>query len=147
MLITPHFLTGVVIATQVPEAAPAAVLAVASHYVLDAIPHKDSFDHHYLTWRNVVLVAIDGLISLALFFWLVGSGHRGYYFGIGALTMLPDLFSLPGVFWKRWWQLPVVRQLHYWHTELLQYSWPEIGWLLGLAPQLVIVGAAIYFLR
>lgn len=146
MLITPHFLTGVVIASQVPEAAPAALAAVASHYVLDAIPHWNSFNHTYLDWRNLVITGIDGVLSLILFYLLVAPTHWPYYFCVGAITMLPDIISLPGAFWKRWWQLPVVKQLHYWHTEVLQYAWDEVGWWLGLFPQLIIAGLAIYFL-
>lgn len=146
MLITPHFLTGVVIASQVPDIAPAAVLAVASHYVLDAIPHKDSFDHTYLDWRNLAITGVDGILSLILFYLLVVPTHWPYYFCVGAITMLPDIISLPGAFWKKWWQLPVVKQLHHWHTEILQYSWGETGWALGLLPQFVITAAVIYLL-
>lgn len=147
MLITPHFLTGVVIASQVPEIAPAALMAITSHYILDTIPHRDYFDKKYLTWRNIILTAIDGLISLGLFYWLIPQAHWGYYFGIGALAMLPDVISLPGAFWGKWWKLPLIKPLHNWHTEVLQYAWGDQGWGIGLLPQIIIIGAAIYFLR
>jgi len=146
MLVTPHFLTGVVIASQIPEAGPAALAAVTSHYVLDAIPHRDSFDHQYLTWRNVLLILVDGIISLGLFYWLIPKEHWVYYFGIGALAMLPDVISIIGAFWPKWWELPGLKQLHYWHTEVLQYVWVEQGWAVGLLPQLIVVGVAVYWL-
>jgi len=146
MMITPHFLTGVVIASQIPEAGPAALAAVASHYVLDTIPHRDSFSHRYLDWPNLVLAGVDGVVALALFYWLVPPMHWGYYFGIGALAMLPDVISLPGAFWAKWWTLPGLKQLHYWHTEVLQYAWGDPGWVVGLLPQLAVISTAIYFL-
>lgn len=146
MLITPHFLTGVVIASQVPEIAPAALAAVASHYVLDAIPHRDYIDKPHLTWPNVCLTLADGLLALGLFYWLVPQAHWGYYFGIGALAMLPDVISLPGIFWPKWQELPILKQLHYWHTELLQYAWGELGWGIGLFPQVIVTILAIYSL-
>jgi len=147
MLITPHFLTGVVIASQVPEVAPAALAAITSHYILDTIPHRDYFDKKYLTWRNILLTLTDGIISLGLFYWLVPEMHWGYYFGIGALAMLPDVLALPGVFYKQFWQWPIIKQVHSWHTEVLQYAWGERGWGIGLLPQIIIIGAAIYFLK
>lgn len=146
MLISPHFLTGVAIASQTPEMVPAALAAFTSHFVLDAIPHKDSFTKRYITLPNVILVGFDGLLTLALFYWLVPREHWAYCFGIGTVAMLPDIITIPGAIWPKWFKLPIIKQFYYWHTEILQYSWRDIGWIFGLLPQLIVVSIAIYFL-
>lgn len=66
MLITPHFLTGLVIAEGIPETIPAAVAAIGSHFVLDAVPHRDTIGGHHLNAANVILVLGDGLLALGL---------------------------------------------------------------------------------
>ncbi|MFA5270269.1 MAG: hypothetical protein WC400_01500 [Patescibacteria group bacterium] len=146
MLITPHFLTGVVIASQVPELAPAALAAVGSHFVLDAVPHRDTIGGHHLNLANVALILIDGVVALGLWWWLVPAPLRWYAFIIGAFANLPDVFEVPGLFWPRWNQFPLIKQFHNWHTAILQYSHEPKGWVIGLFPQLIVIGAMVYFL-
>jgi hypothetical protein len=146
MLITPHFLVGLAIAKGIPEAAPAAMAAVGSHFVLDAIPHRDTIGGHHLNLANLILTLIDGVVALSLWWWLMPQPLRWYAFVIGAFANLPDVLEVPGVFWPRWNQLSVIRQFHNWHTAILQYAREPKGWMVGLFPQLIVVGAAVYLL-
>ncbi|MFA5010294.1 MAG: hypothetical protein WC553_03700 [Patescibacteria group bacterium] len=146
MLITPHFLTGVAIAGGVPEIAPAAIAAVGSHFVLDAIPHRDTLGGHHLNFANVALSILDGWLAIELWWWLTPEPIRWYAFTVGMFACLPDFIELPGVFWPKWNELPLQKQFHNWHTAILQYSREPKSWVIGLLPQVVLTSILIYLL-
>ena len=61
MLLTNHVLSGALIGALTRRPLPAFAAGVASHFVLDAVPHWGK-----LGWRQFLRVAVaDGLISLA----------------------------------------------------------------------------------
>lgn len=146
MLILPHFLTGVAISQGIPEAAPAALVAVTSHFVLDAIPHRDTIGGHHLNTANIILGIGNIAIALTVWYWLVPPATRWYALGIGLIATLPDILELPGVFFPQWQRLPLMKQFHHWHTAVLQYSHEPKGWVMGLLPQLVVVGVMFWYL-
>ena len=146
MLITPHFLTGVAIAKGVPEIAPAVLAAVGSHFVLDAVLHKDTIGGHHLNPANVWLVIGDGLVALGLWWWLVPVELRWYALTIGLAANLPDVVEIPGIFWPHWRQLLLIRSFHHWHTAALQYAREPRGWLAGLLPQVLLVAVLIWLI-
>ena len=62
MLLTNHVLSGALIGTLARRPAPAFAVGVASHFVLDAVPHWGKWGSR----RKFLRVAVpDGLISLA----------------------------------------------------------------------------------
>jgi hypothetical protein len=63
MLVTNHVLSGAVIGAEVRRPVPAFFLGVASHFVLDAVPHWGHFGGR----RQFLRVAVpDGLTGLAV---------------------------------------------------------------------------------
>jgi len=153
MLITPHFLTGIAITKGIPEAAPAAIAAIGSHFVLDAIPHWDYIGEAKPTLANIILTVADGLIALGLWWWLIPPELRWYGFLIGAFAALPDFVIAPKYLWPGWVKLPGLKQFDHWHGQQLQHnrelnvrkdSLADIGW--GLLPQLILVGWLIWYL-
>lgn len=146
MLLTPHGLAGLVVAKYEPDFWPASLAAVTLHFVLDAIPHKDMVGGAHINFGNIVLRVLDSLILVGLFLWLVPLDNLGYFAGIMFLAVLPDVIELPGLVWPAWRELPVVRPFHHWHTAVLQYAWPKVGWAVGLLPQAIVVGACLWVL-
>jgi hypothetical protein len=62
MLLTNHVLSGALIGALTRRPLPAFAAGVASHFVLDAVPHWGNLD-----WRHFLRVAVaDGLVSLAV---------------------------------------------------------------------------------
>jgi hypothetical protein len=62
MLLTNHVLSGALIGALARRPLPAFAAGVASHFVLDAVPHWGNLD-----WRHFLRVAVaDGLVSLAV---------------------------------------------------------------------------------
>ncbi|NUR26503.1 MAG: hypothetical protein HOV83_11760 [Catenulispora sp.] len=62
MLVTNHVLSGAVIGAATKRPVPAFLLGVASHFVLDALPHWGEWDDEEHFFRVAVA---DGLIGLA----------------------------------------------------------------------------------
>jgi len=143
MLRTPHFLAGAVIASKVSVFWPAALMALVIHFVLDAIPHKDTIGGMHINTKNIILNIIDVIFALGLFFILIKKDLWSYAFIIGAISVLPDIVELPGLIWLKWFKLPIIKQFHYWHTEVLQYSRKEINWFWGLLPQVIVVAVLV----
>ena len=62
MLLTNHVLSGALIGALTRRPLPAFAAGVASHFVLDAVPHWGNLD-----WHHFLRVAVaDGLVSLAV---------------------------------------------------------------------------------
>ena len=62
MLLVNHVLSGALIGALTRRPLPAFAAGVASHFVLDAVPHWGNLD-----WRHFLRVAVaDGLVSLAV---------------------------------------------------------------------------------
>jgi len=146
MLVAPHFLVGTAIAVYVPEAGPAALAALTSHFVLDAIPHQDTIGENQLTYANLVMELFDATITVIIFWLVVPAWLRVYALVIGGVAILPDLLALPSLIWSQWYQLPVIKQLHRWHTKVIQGDNERMNWFWGLLPQILAVGMAVYFL-
>jgi hypothetical protein len=146
MLITPHFLAGLAIAKGIPEAVPATLAAVSSHFVLDAVPHRDTIGGHHLNAANIILNLVDAAIALSLWWWLIPVSIRWYALAIGLLANGPDFLEIPGLFWPKFNQWLPMKRFHHWHTAVLQYSREPKGWVIGLLPQVALVGWLIYYL-
>lgn len=146
MLLTPHALTGMVIAKYEPELWPAALAAVVVHLILDAIPHTDMVGSAHINKGNILLRTLDTFVLLAIFQILIPNSSRLYTAIIIFFAILPDLIEIPGLIWPAWRTIPGIKQFHHWHTAVLQYSWPKVGWALGLLPQLILVWVCIYYL-
>ncbi|MBU1092189.1 hypothetical protein KJ836_00700 [Patescibacteria group bacterium] len=146
MLVAPHFLVGVAIATYVPEAGPAVLVTLASHFVLDSIPHRDTIGGFHVSKINIIMESFDALVALGIFFLLVPVRSWLYVFTIGATGMLPDVIEIVGLFFPRWYTLPIIKGFHLWHTQEIQPERRGMNWFWGLLPQFLAIGVAVYFL-
>jgi hypothetical protein len=91
MLVTNHVLSGALIGAVVRRPVPAFVLGVASHFVLDAVPHWGQWRDH----RQFMRVAVpDGLTGLAAIAAFAGTAPRGRRAAVAAGMLgaaLPDI--------------------------------------------------------
>jgi len=147
MIVTPHFLVGVAIASQMPEAGPAVMAAVTSHFILDFIPHTDLlFAKKYLKWANIEPKLFDIALGIILFVLFVLPMHRGYYFLIGLMAMLPDILEIPEIFWPKLYRVPLIKEFHRWHVKILQSRNERVSLFWALLPQILVVIAMIYII-
>ncbi len=155
MLITPHILAGTAIGVAVGNPVAGFVLGVASHYVLDVIPHTDSGTWHYheafekqnLDARDVTMAIVD--VSAAFFGFLALAGHAPIVAPAPLASafggLLPDLIMLFGLFvpafakWK-----PVA--WYYKFQDTVHYTAKPSQWLIGILSQVIVIGAAVWYL-
>ena len=143
MLISPHFLVGTAIANHIPEFWPAALAAVTSHFVLDAIPHRDTIGKFSPSRANLTILVADLTITGIILWWLTGGQNWVYLLIIGFIATLPDAPSVIALFWPKFLALPVVHAIHYWHTKTIHYKDNQVTWFWGILSQLVVIILAI----
>jgi hypothetical protein len=118
--LTPHLVTGAAIGARVRVPVAALLVALVSHFILDATPHFD------IVWigRHRLLEAIDiglGFLLIGVIIWRV----RHWWPLAGALAaVLPDA---PGVKER-------------WDTIFPHYTWAPPG---GIAVEIVVAGAML----
>ena len=105
MLLTNHILSGAVIGALGRRPVPAFAAGVASHFVLDAVPHWGDWGSQ----RRFLRVAVpDGLVSLAVMGALTAvspPGRRAAMLAGMAGAALPDM-EKPTIMWFGWSPFP-----------------------------------------
>lgn len=154
--------TAVAVAQVTPNPIVITVVAAASHFVMDAIPHLDvppaaprtqegNIVYTPAIWTQVFLdVLISGILVFAL--WLYGYGFPDLSpFILGAFGgFLPDLIdNVP--FWnKPLRKLPGFKQFHAFHEQIHHFwekSYPmHKYYVLGILTQLVAIGGSYWYL-
>ena len=145
MLITPHALTGAAIGLRLKHPLKAIPVAVASHFVLDTIPHWQETLFPYrpgiATW---IRIPIDLALAVAGVTWIARRGGKrqrglGRTVVIGALAgTLPDLDALacsqPALLRNGW-----LKRYFVWHCGIQD----ETSQHWGLIPQIAVSLAAL----
>lgn len=157
MIPTGHLLVGGAIGVSLSSlpteiATPIALAAgVASHHVLDWIPHTDAGtfypDHcDKIPKRVLLVIVLEGLLGLALtafFFW---THYPTLPFLAGAIGgMIPDILdNIP--LWKK--QFRETRLGQKWHEFHEKWHCGEMAqiWLLGIVVDLLVVSGGIWYL-
>lgn len=116
MIIFPHLLIGAAIGLKIHNPFAIVILALASHFVADKIPHweylsknlKDLNKKEFLVF--LLKVAGDGLLGLLLLFWLLKNQSSWPYAIFGAfISALPDfplllIYFFPHAKWLLFYQ-------------------------------------------
>lgn len=136
MLVTPHAVLGATMGVLIP-ARFSACTAMASHFLLDAVPHWQEtlppYTPHRGTW---VRVPIDMTLALILTRWIARRQVDSRKVWLAAFAgVVPDVdvlwFLAPHVFGRA----GVLRSYVTWHAEIQR----ETSRLGGLAPQLAVI--------
>jgi hypothetical protein len=110
MTATGHALIGTVIAAKVGNPALAVPIALASHFLADALPHWDTGTnrHKKSRFRFVVESSIDlmlgFILSWILIVWLFPQTNLVYAFFIILVSQSPDWLTAPYLFLN--WKIP-----------------------------------------
>ena len=134
MLLTNHTLTGIALGLTIDDVVVLAPAAVASHYLLDSVPHFGAEKLNFLQPVGRIFAFFDCLAALSV---AVASviiwPHRFAQLFIGVLgATLPDLHYVPYyVLKKRFWQ-PMLDFHHVIQTERWYLFPVEIIWALTM---------------
>jgi hypothetical protein len=147
MTATGHALIGTVIAAKVGNPALAIPIALASHYLCDALPHWDTGYHRTQNSKErfVITSVIDVLLGFALSYLLITlffpTTNLFYAFLIIIVAQLPDWVTAPYLFLN--WNFPPFN----WSYELGKRFDSSIGLPWGFVNQVVVVLALIIFAK
>ena len=104
MTATGHALIGTVIAAKVGNPALAIPIAIASHFLADALPHWDTGYHRKTKSKRkfVIESALDVLVGFALSYTVIHvffpATNLSYAFLIVIMAQLPDWLTAPYLF-------------------------------------------------
>lgn len=141
-----HVVTGALIATAVSQPAAAIPLALASHFVLDALPHYG--DPNKSSWlnRNFKYILATDLFFAGLFLLAIVIAQPSSWFLLalcGVVAVSPDILWLP-------YFLADLRHEQKEHSNLAKFlkwiQWGERPWGIYLEG-IVLVGLLAVFLQ
>jgi hypothetical protein len=115
MLITNHVLSGALIGAAVRRPVPAFALGVASHFVLDALPHWGDWRDQQQFLRVAVPDGLAGLAVIGLCAAAAPSAVRSPVLAGMAGAALPDL-DKPSRLWFGWSPFP--RAIDHFHAAI-----------------------------
>jgi hypothetical protein len=104
MTATGHALIGTVIAAKIGNPALAIPIAIASHFLADALPHWDTGYHRKTKSKRkfVIESALDVLVGFALSYTVIHvffpATNLSYAFLIVIMAQLPDWLTAPYLF-------------------------------------------------
>jgi hypothetical protein len=138
MFLTNHTLTGVLLGLNLQNPVLLAPIALASHFILDALPHYDPDLQlgEEVSARAKRIIIVDALLSLgvliaALLIWpqVLGLILVGTFF-----ATLPDLLYIPRHFYG-WVPHRLYARFH------KKIQWAEVSW--GYVPELIYAALVI----
>jgi hypothetical protein len=160
VILSTHAVVGAAIATLMPDhPALAFVCGMASHFVIDAIPHWDyplrsisikrgpgpALTLNWSLFQDLGLIGLDAFVGLVVALWLYASPAAVTAVILGALgAILPDPLQLAHKFYPRE-PLRTLQRFHVWI-----HSKRKLGWPIGVTSQLsfvVLVIAGLAALR
>jgi hypothetical protein len=158
MIGTGHLLVGGAIGAAVAvELAPALAIpaalgfGVASHHLLDLIPHTDAATfwpgpHRNLPWSVSLLVAFEILLGLALTGFFYFSQHTTLAFLAGAVGgILPDVLDEVPLWRERFRRTALGAFWHRWHTRL-HCADMAANWRTGIVIDALVVAGGLWLL-
>lgn len=148
MLETPHVLVGVAIATKIPNPVISIPLALASHFILEKIPHwnphlyTETEKYGQPTSKSTLITAIDSSIalttgSLIAFSHLPNLALTLTIFFSAFAAVLPDVIEAPYLYLN--YRKPWLKKYILWQKSIQAEAKP----FWGLITQVLIIIAAL----
>lgn len=153
MLLTPHTIVGIALATNIPNPYLAVLLSFVSHFLGDKVPHWDFYsntkrEERVTGWRPMAVMG-DLAVGVA-----VGVGFTCYYFWVkndpiiaatvffsGIASVLPDaLSSLTIVGGKEGKFLKTLNKIQ----SKMQFQAP-LPW--GIITQIIVILISLFFIK
>ena len=152
MLSTPHLLAGTAIGLAVGNPVAGFVLAVASHFLLDAIPHTDPGTWHYgedmkkfrLHGGDYATGIIDSIVAVGAFLAL---SHTSPLMAAAPIAgaiggVLPDSLVYLGIMFRGIHEWPGIKQYNA-LIHPIHYTARPNQWVLGVVTQLAVIAISV----
>lgn len=140
MLTTPHAAAGIAIGTLIANPVEVIPVAIASHYLLDAVPHwQETLAPYTPTKKTYIRIPID--LTLAVGITILAAHwqpqHVAAIWTGAVFANLPDLDSIVVLVPR--FKKGIVQKYWDWHCRIQR----ETSSLWGLLPQLVVVATSL----
>lgn len=145
MLITPHATVGSAIAVIVPNPLLAIPLSIASHYLLDTVPHwQETLAPYEPNKWTFVRVPIDILLAVGVTYWAttIHPDASSVIWLSAAASNVPDLDSFL-VFYKKAFTNKLIKSYWDWHCRIQN----ETSKFYGVITQIVVIAAGILLIN
>jgi len=131
MTATNHVLTGALIASALPHPVVALPLAIASHLVLDALPHYGNSKLPHNSRKFLVILSNDALMSLTILILILITqpAHWLLMISCAIIAASPDLLWLPYWLAELRHRTKTMGPISCFLTVIQQFQFPE-GWLI-----------------
>jgi hypothetical protein len=152
MLLTPHTLVGIAIATAIPNPLIAAPLSFAMHFAGDRVPHWDFYSNtkkedRLVGWRPLAVMA-DLVVGVAIgltftlyALWVVKNPNLSLnIFLCGIASVLPDALEGPYIFMKK---EPAFLHWLTFMQKKMQFQAP-LPW--GIITQILVSGLSLFLI-
>ncbi len=145
MLLGAHLMAGATAGEYVNNPFLAFAAGIVLHFILDAVPHFDTTDDSKLTFRQMALVAIDGIVGFAVLYFCYRdfSIHKISYLAGALGGIFPDLLDNVPLWEKAFQKTFFGKKFHQFHAWLQHF---ELRPISGLAIQYIIIVAAVLIL-
>jgi len=140
MLVTPHVLFGAAIGSSFDKVYLVAPLSVASHFVLDSIPHLQGFiEVEELEKKDLLIVFADVLIALILVTLVSFGSPKWELIALGAFcAWVPDIHHIIQVLFGP-------EKLRRYTKAHKKFHWDKQMKLLpGIATQILVVAVSLF---
>ena len=140
MLIAPHAALGAAIGVIVKEPLIVVPAAIASHFVLDAIPHwQETLAPYSLTKRTFIRTPIDIILAVLIVVLISQNATNTWQVLIGAFAGLaPDIDSLL-LLKPKLLKAPISKDYWNWHCSVQN----ETKSIYGLITQLMVIAFSL----
>lgn len=139
MINTVHVSVAAALVTAIPNPAVSLPLALASHMVLDTVPHWNWSPGR--TWRGRVASLTDGLMAVVVTWWLASASDQTLVMAIACfLSTVPDLIQAPYHFWG--WRPGWLEAFIGWERK--RQKWPWMSKWVGVGTQVVVFIASLW---
>lgn len=148
MTITNHILAGSIIGLVVPNPVLAVVLAFASHFVMDALPHfgyPGKAGYVIFKYRLTQIVAVATFITSLAVIILLGSTGNWFALLTGLIAASPDAVGFYNYLKYERKQLPPTKLLQVFHVRFHRWiQWCEQPW--GVVAEIFVSSMLLYVL-
>ncbi|HEU4715648.1 MAG TPA: hypothetical protein VFS14_02345 [Candidatus Saccharimonadales bacterium] len=144
MLVLPHVATGVALGALIGDPLIVVPAAIASHFVLDSIPHwQETMAPYHPTWKTYLRIPIDIGLSIALTLYAIHLQPAALpAILLGAVfASIPDIdvitVKLPTL------QRGIIKRYWDWHCRIQR----EVSTLWGVATQMMVLSTCILVIQ
>ncbi len=151
MLETPHTLVGAALATKIPNPVISLPLALASHFILDKLPHwnphlcTEKKENGKISKKSFAIVFFDSSIALASGTAIAATQSKNFIHFLVIMTacflsVLPDVIEFPYFFLNK--KSALMEKWISFQKSIQNNA--DLPW--GIITQIIVVGASLWWI-